>query len=120
MSVYSAKLTTRANLALVVIFTGLMLASIVSSLPAAAAASPSNVHTEAVIPIQNFQLTEWTVPTAASGPYGVGVDTNGKVWFTENNTNKRKIKQHIILLLCRNILEVQLKFSISSEITYLA
>ena len=88
MSVYSSKLTTRANLALVVIFTGLMLTSIVSSLPAAAATSQSNVRTEAVSPIQNFQLTEWTVPTAASGPYGVGVDTNGKVWFTENNTNK--------------------------------
>jgi streptogramin lyase len=28
------------------------------------------------------------VPTTASGPYGIGVDTNGKVWFTENYTNK--------------------------------
>jgi streptogramin lyase len=79
---------TRSNLALVVVFIGLMLFSIVSPIAAATAASPSNVRTEAVTPIQKFALTEWSVPTAASGPYGVGVDTNGKVWFTENYTNK--------------------------------
>jgi streptogramin lyase len=79
---------TRSNLALVVIFTGLMLFSTLSPILGAAAASPSNVRIEAVSPIQKLALTEWSVPTAASGPYGVGVDTNGRVWFTENNTNK--------------------------------
>jgi len=79
---------TKRNLALVVAFIGLMLLSTVSPFPAAAATSPSNERIEAVSPIQKFSLTEWSVPTAASGPYGVGEDTNGKVWFTENNTNK--------------------------------
>ena len=90
MSVYSSNAMTRRDLALVVIFTGLMLFSTISSIATASAVGtgPSNVQVEAVSPIQKFALTEWTVPTAASGPYGVGVDTNGKVWFTENATNK--------------------------------
>ncbi|HXZ90551.1 MAG TPA: CFI-box-CTERM domain-containing protein [Candidatus Dormibacteraeota bacterium] len=79
---------TRSNLALAVVFTGLILFSTVSPIAAATATSPSSVRTEAVTPIQKFTLTEWSAPTAASGPYGVGVDTNGKVWFTENDTNK--------------------------------
>jgi streptogramin lyase len=81
-------MTSRRNLALVVIFTGLMLFSIALPIPAAAASAPSNVRTEAVSPIQTLALTQWSVPTTASGPYGIGADTNGKVWFTENNTNK--------------------------------
>ena len=88
MSVHTSKMTTRSNLALVVIFMGLMLLSAVSPISTVAAASPSNVRTEAVTPVQKFALTEWSIPTAASGPYGIGNDTNGNVWFTENNTNK--------------------------------
>ena len=48
----------------------------------------SNVRIEAVSPIQEFTLTEWTVPTATAQPYGIGVDPNGIVWFTENGANK--------------------------------
>jgi len=88
MSVHSPNMMTRSNLALAVVFTGLILFSTVSPIAAATATSPSSVRTEAVTPIQKFTLTEWSAPTAASGPYGVGVDTNGKVWFTENDTNK--------------------------------
>jgi streptogramin lyase len=90
MSVYNSNTMTRRDLALVVIFTGVMLFSTISPLPTASAAATGldNVQVEAVSPIQKFALSEWTIPTAASGPYGVGVDTNGKVWFTENTTNK--------------------------------
>ena len=90
MSVYDLNTMTRRDLALVVIFAGLILCSAFSPLPTASATvtGPSNVQVEAVSPIQKFALTEWTIPTASSGPYGVGVDTNGKVWFTENITNK--------------------------------
>lgn len=56
--------------------------------PTTAAASPSHLHLEAVTSIQKFDLSEWTVPTSASQPYGIGVDTNGRAWFTENATNK--------------------------------
>ena len=79
---------TRRNLALVVIFTGLMLVSTVSPIASASFSTSPNLHVEAVSPIPSFTLTEWTVPTPSSRPYGVGVDTNGKVWFTENSTNK--------------------------------
>ena len=88
MSVSTSNMTSRSNLALVVIFTSLMLFSVVSSIPPTVGLSSSNARIEAVSPIQKFTLTQWAVPTAASGPYGVGVDTNGKVWFTENDTNK--------------------------------
>jgi streptogramin lyase len=90
MSVYHSNMVTKRHLALVVIFTVLMLFSAISPIPttAASATSASNVQIQAVSPIQKFSLTEWRVPTTASGPYGVGVDTNGKVWFTENNTNR--------------------------------
>ena len=78
------------NLSLVAVLTGLIILSTISSTPvaSAAAATPSNLQPEAVTPIPNFALSEWTVPTAASQPYGIGVDTNGRVWFTENATNK--------------------------------
>ena len=33
-------------------------------------------------------LTEWTVPTTGSGPWGMTIDSSGKIWFTENVTNK--------------------------------
>ncbi len=88
MSLYTSNITSRTNLALVAIFMGLMLFSAVSPIPTAAATSPTSVRTEQVSPIQTLSLTEWAVPTTASRPYGIGVDTNGKVWFTENNTNK--------------------------------
>ena len=88
MSVHSSNMMTKTNLALVVIFTGLMLFSSVAAIPIAATVSPSNLRIDAVSPIQKLGLTEWNVPTAASGVYGVAVDTNGKVWFTENYTNK--------------------------------
>ncbi len=85
---------SRRTLGLVALITGLIILSTIASMfltPAAAAvapASPSNIHTEAVTSIKKFALSEWTVPTSASQPYGIGVDTNGRVWFTENATNK--------------------------------
>jgi streptogramin lyase len=68
----------------------LIILSTISCTPVASAAvaTPSNLQPEAVTPIHNFALSEWTVPTAASQPYGIGVDTNGHVWFTENATDK--------------------------------
>jgi streptogramin lyase len=38
-------------------------------------------------PAQN-QVSQWVVPTSASGPWAVAVDGNDKVWFTEHYTNK--------------------------------
>jgi streptogramin lyase len=67
-----------------------MILSTISSMPAASAAvaTPSNLQPEADGPIPKLTRSEWTVPTAVSQPYGIGVDTNGRVWFTENATNK--------------------------------
>ena len=81
---------TMNSLSLVAVLTGLVIFSIISSMPAATAAvaTPSNLQPEADSPIPKLSLSEWTVPTAASQPYGIGVDTNGRVWFTENATNK--------------------------------
>ena len=86
MSVYSSKVMTKSNLALVVLFIGLMFCSTFNPIPVAAASTSTRI--EAVSPIQKFTLTEWNVPTNASGPYGIAVDANGKIWFTENFTNK--------------------------------
>jgi streptogramin lyase len=33
-------------------------------------------------------LTEWTLPDGGSGPWGIGVDFNSKIWFTENQSNR--------------------------------
>ncbi len=33
-------------------------------------------------------FSQWTVPTAGSGPWDVAIDSNGTVWFTEHYTNK--------------------------------
>jgi streptogramin lyase len=39
--------------------------------------------------ITNYTLTEWTVPTANSGPYGMSLDTSGNCcWFLEFFGNK--------------------------------
>ena len=90
MSVHDSSTISKSNLLLVVIFVGLMLFSAISSLPGVLGLpqGPSNFQVEAVSSIPKFALTEWTVPTASSGDYGIGVDTNGKTWFTENKTNK--------------------------------
>ena len=33
-------------------------------------------------------FSEWTLPTAASGPWDVAIDHNGKIWVTEHFANK--------------------------------
>lgn len=38
--------------------------------------------------IQNFSLTEWSVPTVGAAPAGIGVDALGRIWVTENLTSK--------------------------------
>jgi streptogramin lyase len=82
-------MVARGNLSLVGIFTALIILSTLAPIQSISAATiQSNVHTEAVSPIQKFSLTEWTVPTSAAGPFGIGTDTNGRVWLTENATNK--------------------------------
>ena len=90
MSLSKPTTLTITNLSLVAVLTGLIILSTITCIPVASAAvaTQSNLHPEAVTPIPNFALSEWTVPTAASQPYGIGVDTNGRVWFTENATNK--------------------------------
>ena len=90
MSEFNSNLIPRSSLALVAIFTGLILLSTLTPLSTASATppNPNGVQVEAVSAIQKFALTEWTIPSTASGPYGVGVDTSGNVWFTENRTNK--------------------------------
>ena len=86
----SKSTVTMNRLSLVAVLTCMIVFSTISSMPvtSAAAAAPSNIKTEAVSSIQKFALSEWKVPTSASQPYGIGVDTNGGVWFTENATNK--------------------------------
>ena len=53
-----------------------MFASPIAPLPEAKATSPT------------LSLQEWQVPTSNAGPWGIGVDSYGKTWFTENVTNK--------------------------------
>jgi len=38
--------------------------------------------------LSTLSLTEWIVPTGSSGPWGITVDSSGKIWFTENATSK--------------------------------
>jgi len=33
-------------------------------------------------------ISEFTTPTASSGPFGIGAGPDGALWFTENNANK--------------------------------
>ena len=33
-------------------------------------------------------ITEYTVPTASSKPYGIAVGPDGALWFTESNADK--------------------------------
>jgi streptogramin lyase len=33
-------------------------------------------------------LTEWTVPSTGGGPWGITLDSSGKIWFTENAVGK--------------------------------
>jgi streptogramin lyase len=35
-----------------------------------------------------FSLNEWNVPTPGAGPWGITIDDQGKIWFTENVTNR--------------------------------
>ena len=90
MSLSNSKRTPRRSLSLVALIAGLIILSTFSPMliAPAAAASPSNLHVEAPSPIQKFALSEWSVPTSAAQPYGVATDTNGRVWVTENATNK--------------------------------
>jgi streptogramin lyase len=41
-----------------------------------------------VVPIQSLTLTEWDVPTTGAGPSGMGIDSSGNIWITENSTSK--------------------------------
>ncbi|HKM50906.1 MAG TPA: CFI-box-CTERM domain-containing protein [Candidatus Bathyarchaeia archaeon] len=36
----------------------------------------------------SYSLNEWNVPTPGAGPWGMTIDGQGKIWFTENATNK--------------------------------
>lgn len=36
----------------------------------------------------NATITEWTLPDGNSGPWGIGFGPNGKVWISENVTNR--------------------------------
>ena len=36
----------------------------------------------------SYSLNEWNVPTTGAGPWGMTIDGLGKIWFTENATNK--------------------------------
>jgi virginiamycin B lyase len=49
---------------------------------------PAGSGPSAVSPIQKFALTEWSLPTSGSVPFGIGTDTMGNVWVTENTANK--------------------------------
>lgn len=90
MSLSKSRLLPRRSLSLVALITGLIILSTITPMmiAPAAAESPSNLHVEAPSPIQKFALSEWAVPTSASQPYGIATDTNGRVWVTENATNK--------------------------------
>ncbi len=33
-------------------------------------------------------VTQWAVPTASAGPWGIAIDSNGKIWFTEHYVNQ--------------------------------
>ena len=88
MSEYASTSRSSRRIVLRGIFAALIILSTLSSVSTSAATTSAGVHVQAVSPIQKFSLTEWNVPTASSKPYGIGVDTNGKVWLTENVTNK--------------------------------
>ncbi len=47
--------------------------------------SPS--HGQA-ISVSKFTLTEWNVSTRGGGPVGIAFDQTGKIWTTENSSNK--------------------------------
>ncbi len=90
MSLFKSRMLRSRSLSLVVLITGLIILSTITStvMAPAAAESPSNLHVDAPSPIQKFALNEWTIPTSASQPYGIATDTNRRVWFTEYATNK--------------------------------
>jgi streptogramin lyase len=46
------------------------------------------LHATAGNPSSSYALAEWNVPTPGAGPWAVTVDQLGKIWFTENVTNK--------------------------------
>jgi streptogramin lyase len=79
------------SLAAAAMLIGLAMLSIIAPLPAVfstTAPVPSGIQVEAVNPISKFTLTEWGIPTANSSAYGMAADTAGRVWLTENATNK--------------------------------
>jgi len=86
---HGLNMKTTSNLALVVIFVGLIFLSTTAPISATTAPTPnSNARIDATSAIPSWALTEWSVPTAASRPYDIAADTNGKLWFTENSANK--------------------------------
>ena len=38
--------------------------------------------------IPKFTLTEWNVSTKGGGPLGIAIDQTGKIWMTENSSDK--------------------------------
>jgi len=46
------------------------------------------LSTQAAPVSPNFSLNEWNVPTPGAGPWGMTIDGLGKIWFTENVTNR--------------------------------
>jgi len=48
----------------------------------------STARVTALSPIAALSLTEWTVPSSGAAPWGIGLDSSGKIWFTENASGK--------------------------------
>jgi len=83
---YSTRALSAASL-----LTILIIVSIFASVPAVLSTPGpvvSTIQVEAVKPISKFSFTEWGIPTANSSAYGIAVDTLGRVWISENATNK--------------------------------
>jgi len=79
------------SLTAVGMLTVIVLLSILASIPAAFStnlAVAPNAYPDAVTPISKLSLTEWGIPTANASAYGITTDSDGKIWFTENATNK--------------------------------
>ena len=73
---FSRPFLNSKRILLIIIMIAMFASSIVPLPEAKAATSPT------------LSLQEWQVPTSSAGPWGIGVDSYGKTWFTENFTNK--------------------------------
>jgi streptogramin lyase len=62
--------------------------SIRSVLAQKGSVSSSTARVTALSPIAALTLAEWTVPSGSAVPWGIGLDSSGKIWFTENASGK--------------------------------